>query len=142
VAARDDALVEVCQHASKAPVDGGERPQVVVTVAYDPLTQRLGMGGFDLGGNLAPEAVRHIACDAHTIPAVLGSASRPLDVGRTKRLVVGALRKALNLRDGGCAFPACDRPARTTAYRNSCHRRTWTGSGAHAETPTTEGPDP
>jgi hypothetical protein len=54
----------------------------VVTVAYDPLRQRLGMGGLDLGGNLAPEAARRIACDAHIIPAVL-------DVGRTKRLVVG-----------------------------------------------------
>jgi hypothetical protein len=123
---RADALVEVCQHASKAPVDGGERPQVVVTVAYDPLRQRLGMGAFDLGGTLAPEAVRRIACDAHIIPAVLGGAGQPLDVGRTKRLVVGALRRALNLRDGGCAFPGCDRPSRWAQGHHIVH---WADGG-------------
>ena len=123
---RADALVEVCQHASKAPTDGGQRPQVVVTVSYDVLKQRLGMGGFDLGGNLAPEAVRRLACDAHIIPAVLDGAGQPLDVGRTKRLVVGALRKALNLRDGGCAFPGCDRPARWAQGHHIVH---WADGG-------------
>jgi hypothetical protein len=106
---RADALVEVCQHASKAAVDGGERPQVVVTVAYDALRQRLGMGGFDLGGTLAPEG-----------------AGQPLDVGRTKRLVVGALRRALNLRDGGCAFPGCDRPSRWAQGHHIVH---WADGG-------------
>jgi hypothetical protein len=123
---RADALVEVCRHAAKAPDDSGERPQVVVTVAYDPLTQRLGTGGFDLGGTVSAETVRRIACDAHIIPAVLDSAGQPLDVGRTKRLVVGALRKALNLRDGGCAFPGCDRPARWAQGHHIVH---WADGG-------------
>ena len=51
-----------------------------------------------------------MACDANIIPAVLGGAGQPLDVGRSRRLITGTLRKALVLRDRGCAFPDCDRP--------------------------------
>ena len=38
---------------------------------------------------------------------VLGTASRPLDVGRTHRLFTPALRAALLQRDQGCVFPGC-----------------------------------
>jgi len=41
---------------------------------------------------------------------VLGSAGQVLDLGRSQRLFTAALRRALALRDGGCAFPGCDRP--------------------------------
>jgi len=46
------------------------------------------------------------------LPAVLGTAGQVLDLGRERRLFSGPIRRALMLRDGGCAFPACDRPAR------------------------------
>jgi Domain of unknown function (DUF222)/HNH endonuclease len=45
------------------------------------------------------------------LPPILGGApSQPLDVGRTSRVVTPAQRSALAVRDGGCAFPDCDRP--------------------------------
>ena len=37
-------------------------------------------------------------------------ASELLDVGRRTRIVPPALRRALEVRDRGCAFPRCDRP--------------------------------
>jgi hypothetical protein len=52
-----------------------------------------------------------------------------LDVGRTRRLFVGALRHALELRDGGCAFPGCDRPPRW------CQARITSGRGSTAGIP-------
>ena len=42
------------------------------------------------------------------MPAVLGTASEVLDVGRTARLVTSAIRTALIQRDGRCTFPGCD----------------------------------
>ncbi|MGW4130933.1 HNH endonuclease signature motif containing protein, partial [Amycolatopsis japonica] len=52
---------------------------------------------------------RMLACDAKIIPAILGSESEPLDIGRAARSVTPAQRRALNLRDHGCAFPGCRR---------------------------------
>ena len=65
----------------------------------------------DLGTISAAEARIH-ACDCQLIPAVLGSKSEPLDLGRRHRLSTTPLRPALYLRDRGCAFPGCHRPPR------------------------------
>jgi len=112
---RADALVEICQlalHTEDLPDNGGERPQIVVTVGYDTLLRGLGTALLDTGETLTPEAARRLACDASILPAVLDGAGQPLDLGRERRLITGALRRALVLRDGGCAFPGCDRPAK------------------------------
>jgi hypothetical protein len=112
---RADALVEVCQLALRTdqlPDHGGQRPQLVVTVPFDVLGGQLGMGMLDTGEALSAAAVRRLACDAGILPAVLGGQGQVLDLGKMRRLFTGALRRALALRDGGCAFPACDRPAR------------------------------
>ena len=112
---RVDALVEVCDlalHTGTLPDNGGDRPQVVVTTDYDTLCGQLGCGLLDTGHRLSPETVRRMACDALIIPAILDSKGQPLDVGRAKRSVDGAIRRALVLRDGGCAFPGCDRHPR------------------------------
>jgi hypothetical protein len=126
---RADALVEVCELATRTeqlPDNGGQRPHVVVTVPYDPLHERLGIGTLDTGGRLSPEQVRQHACDAQLIPAVLGGDGQVLDLGRTRRLITGPLRRALELRDRGCAFPGCDRPPR---WCHGHHIRAWVDGG-------------
>jgi hypothetical protein len=115
---RADALEEVCRLAlttTDLPDNGGDRPQVVVTTDFDTLTQQLGAGRLDTGERLSPATVRRLCCDAMLLPAVLGSTGQLLDLGRERRLFTGPLRRALVLRDGGCAFPACDRPPRWCA---------------------------
>lgn len=84
--------------------------QVVVTVPLRVLTEGLGTVTLPDGTTLTPGAARRLACDADLIPAVLGTHSAVLDVGRSQRLFTGAQRQALILRDRGCAFPGCDRP--------------------------------
>jgi hypothetical protein len=127
---RADALAEVCRLALRCgelPDSGGDRPQLVVTVGYDVVASRLGTGVLDTGQRLTPAAVRRLACDAGILPAVLGAAGQVLDVGRQRRLITGPLRRALVLRDGGCCFPGCDRPAR---WCDAHHIRPWSDGGA------------
>lgn len=54
---------------------------------------------------------RQQACSNNIIPMVLGSASQPLDVGRSQRLFPRAIRRALHVRDRGCVVPGCPIPA-------------------------------
>jgi hypothetical protein len=126
---RADALVEICELAMRTdelPENGGSRPHVVITVPFDPLHQQLGVGTLDTGGWLSPEQVRRMACDAQLIPAVLGGEGQVLDLGRTRRLINGVLRRALETRDRGCAFPGCDRPPR---WCHGHHVKAWVDGG-------------
>ncbi|MET7865080.1 HNH endonuclease signature motif containing protein [Micromonospora taraxaci] len=126
---RHDALADVCRLALRTgelPDSGGDPAQVVVTTGYDALTRQLSAGALDIGLQLTPDTVRRLACDAAILPAVLGGAGQVLDVGRQRRLVAGALRRALVLRDGGCAFPGCDRPPRWCAAHHIHH---WADGG-------------
>ncbi|MFF0467953.1 DUF222 domain-containing protein [Micromonospora zamorensis] len=126
---RHDAVADVCRLALRTgelPENGGDLAQLVVTTSYDGLARQLGTGALDIGPQLTPEAVRRLACDAAVLPAVLGSAGQPLDVGRQRRLISGPLRRALVLRDSGCAFPGCDRPPR---WCDAHHIRHWADGG-------------
>ena len=126
---RADALVDICQLALRTgslPENGGEPAQLVVTVPFDQLSGQLGRGVLDTGERITPASVRQLACDAQILPSVLGGAGQPLDVGRTRRLFAGPLRRALVLRDQGCAFPECDRPAR---WCDAHHVVSWVDGG-------------
>jgi hypothetical protein len=126
---RADALTDVCRLAlstGKLPADGGQPPQLAVTVAYDPLTRMLSGAVTDTGQRLPVTAVRRLACDAQILPLVLGGSGQILDAGRTRRLATGTLRRALHVRDKGCRYPDCDRPPRWT---DAHHLVPWTDGG-------------
>jgi hypothetical protein len=126
---RHDALVEICQlllGTGELPVNGGSKPQLTLTLPYDLLNQQLKMGTLDTGEKLTAEATRRLACDAGIIPAILDGKGLPLDLGRERRLIDGALRRALILRDKGCAFPGCDRPPRWCQGHHVTH---WVDGG-------------
>jgi hypothetical protein len=66
------------------------------------------------------------AANALLPPVLFGAASRPLEVGRSTRVVSPAQRAALAARDGGCVFPDCDRPL---AWCDAHHRWHWVDGG-------------
>jgi Domain of unknown function (DUF222) len=126
---RGEALVEVCRRvlaAGELPATGGDRPLVVVTVPLAALADGVGAGLLEDGTPISPAAARRLACDAAILPAVLGGAGQPLDLGRARRLFTGPLRRALVLRDRGCAFPGCDRPP---GWCEAHHLRHWATGG-------------
>jgi len=119
-----DALVELAERAlssGELPAEGGQRPQVVVTVSLSVLQGRIGSASLALGGPINAEDARRIACDAELIPIVLGTRGEPLDIGRASRTVPAAIRRAVILRDGGCAFPGCFVPARWCDIHHVVH---------------------
>ncbi|MCG5441811.1 HNH endonuclease [Micromonospora sp. NIE79] len=127
---RHDAFSDLCRLALRTgelPEHGGEPAQVVVTTSFETLARRLGAGTLDTGPQLTPETVRRLACDAAILPAVLGGSGQTLDVGRQRRLITGPLRRALVLRDRGCAFPGCDRPPR---WCDAHHIHHWADGGS------------
>ncbi|MGH3713067.1 MAG: DUF222 domain-containing protein [Micromonosporaceae bacterium] len=139
-----DALVEVCRRALASgglPVQRGQLPQLVITVTADRLPAAahglpapagaagvgVGVGRLDNGERVSPGVVRRIGCDAAATPAVVDRGGVPLALGRTQRLFSPAQRRALILRDGGCAFPGCDRPPQWTEAHHVVH---WVDGGA------------
>ena len=109
------AMVHAHSQQALAPSSGGDRPRIVVTLSYDKLVKQCSDAGLGAqltrtGEPLPASVVRQLLCDADLLPAVLGSKSEPLDVGRAQRLVTPPIRAALELRDGGCVFPGCEKP--------------------------------
>jgi hypothetical protein len=112
-----DGLVALVKSATAhAPHTGGERPRITVTCQLEDLQQGLATAGRlePDGRPLPPAELRLIACDAGIIPAVMSGPSRPIDYGREARTAPPALRRALELRDGGCSFPGCQAPPERT----------------------------
>lgn len=102
-----------------------------MTVGWEYLLGLTGVLPAEVGGGglLGFGAVRRLACDAQIVPIVLGSEGQPLDVGRASRSVPPAIRRALTARDGGCAFPGCDRPP---TWCEAHHVRHWADGGETA----------
>jgi len=131
-ARRADALVRICERwladaAASAPVGGTARAGLVVHVDADTLS------GVDTGGRCHLEdgpaislaAARRLGCDAEVV-TVLERNGVPVDVGRSRRVVSGRMRRLLQLRDGGCRYPGCAVPAADTEGHHVVH---WVDGG-------------
>lgn len=130
---RGDALADIlglaASHAER-PSEGGDKPQLVLTTTLNDL--RDGERPALLGAEHRPvtgSSARRLACDARVVPAVLGSNSEILDIGRASRTIPTAIRRAVTLRDGGCTFPGCDRPPAWTDCHHVVH---WADGGPTA----------
>jgi hypothetical protein len=96
-----DALVEVANR-SLSGVEGTARSrkyQVNVHLDTD--------GGWLPGvGRVPDHLLRRMTCDGGLVP-VWESEGRPVNLGRTTRIVPERIRRLVLARDGGCAYPGC-----------------------------------
>ncbi|WP_427016898.1 DUF222 domain-containing protein [Pseudarthrobacter sp. P1] len=114
--------VRLATRTGTLPDNGGLRPQLFITVTLAELAAGPGSAAVPHSGPIPAAAIRTAACDAGIIPAVLGAEGEILDVGRSQRLVPPHIRRALLIRDRGCAFPGCDRPPQWTDAHHIVYR--------------------
>jgi hypothetical protein len=121
-----DALVELSMHAldtGLVPQHASRRTHLQVTTSLETL---LGLDGapaaeMEFALPISAKTVERLACDCTVTRILLGSDSAVVDVGRAKRVVSGPTRTALNVRDGTCRWPGCDRPASWSAAHHVVH---------------------
>ncbi|MDS0145687.1 DUF222 domain-containing protein, partial [Amycolatopsis sp. CM201R] len=118
--------VDLALNSPDLPMQAGERAHVMVAVSLTDLQSGTGTATLGDTGTMTAAEARVHACDAMIIPAVLGAKSEPLNLGRLRRLISAGLRRALFLRDRGCAFPGCHRPPR---HCQGHHIRHWADGG-------------
>jgi hypothetical protein len=127
-----DALVELASHLldnGMAPQRATQRPHLQVTTTLETLLQRAGApaGDLELSLPLSAVSVERLACDSNVTRILLGADSQVIDVGRSKRVISPAQRRALSVRDKGCRWPGCDRPASYTSGHHLVH---WVKGGS------------
>ena len=147
---RADALVDVARaflNTAPAYRSGEDRHLVVVHVDADLLTDpapaeaeqeakdvpagtsltRGAVCHIDGVGSVEPATAQRLACDATTLlGAVTNAAGEVLALGRTRRLVSRAQRRALAIRDGMCRYPGCAQ----TRHLDAHHVVPWAAGGA------------
>lgn len=121
-----DGLIELANWALDSgtlPRRGGQRPQLQITATLETLLQHCGAPAADMEFSLpiSAAAVERFACDCNITRIILGSDSQPIDVGRSKRVIQPAQRRALRVRDKTCRWPGCDRPASYTSGHHLVH---------------------
>jgi hypothetical protein len=123
-----DGAASAAPHATHAAQRRAPAPTtVIVTIPLEHLRDRTGPGVLTrTQAPLRAEHARRLACDARIIPAVLDGKGVPLDLGRARRVVDSNQRRALLLRDQGCAFPGCGRPPH---WCDAHHIRHWSNGG-------------
>jgi hypothetical protein len=131
-----DGLVELAMHSLDhgfTTEGGGPRTHFQLTASVETVMGLSGAPGGELefAGVVPAAAVQPLACDASIRRVLLGPDSAVIDVGRALRMPSGAGRAALRVRDQGCVWPGCDRPA---SWTNPHHVLHW-GHGGDSNIP-------
>jgi len=110
----------------RLPKAGGMSASVVAVMDYEILLGKVKAAQLDTGHRISPGLARRIACAAGIIPAVLGTQSQVLDLGRTARFHTEPQRIALAIEQGGCTAEGCDAPP---AMTHAHHEQSWADGG-------------
>ncbi len=103
---------------------GGERFQVMVHLDQEVLgPDGAWAGTLEDGTRVSAETLRRVACDCGLVAT--GGDGEALNIGRRARSIPPAIRRALMLRDRGCAFPGCTH----TAFLHGHHVEHWLHGG-------------
>lgn len=124
-----DALEELARRALNAdvlPDKAGRRPNLNVVVDLQTLTDPDSgrPGELEFTGPVTGDTLERLGCDANVTRMVFNGASRPIDLGRTTRIVSRGMRALLVARDRGCRM--CGAPP---AWCEAHHAVWWRHGG-------------
>ena len=115
--------------AGQSALEGMEGLRVSAETSRRPSCDASGQSALEgmEGLHVSAETSRRLACDAATVVMRHGRAGRVplLDVGRKRRTISPALRRALTTRDPECRFPGCQ-----ARHCDAHHVRHWAAGGA------------
>ncbi len=120
------AFTELLEHLPTDHLHPKTAATVVVTIDHHTLQGALKAAGLDTGDSLSAGEARRLVCNAAILPAVLGTGSVALDLGRESRLFTEAQRIAKGLAHSTCAADGCERPY---AWCELHHRNPWHRGG-------------
>lgn len=122
-------LLRAGAFADAKDVFGTRQAGVRLVQVADDAGTRAGYAEDGLGVLPAAAVDQHI-CDTGIVPVCVDACGNPLDVGREQRLFTPAQRVGLALRDGGCRWTGCDRPA---SYCEAHHIDEWHRDGGRTD---------
>jgi hypothetical protein len=131
-----DALVAMAKayltggNGSGKPISAADHYQVVIHTDASALRGGISVDNLALHGGLARsdlpiDTVKRLTCDGSLITVVEDDDGTPLDVGRKRRTVTTALKRALWSRDRHCTFPGCH----NRCYVDAHHIEHWAEGG-------------
>jgi hypothetical protein len=110
-----DALVELATLQTQTNLNVTSSLETLLGLSGAPAAE------MDFSLPVSSTTVERLACDSSLTRLLLGSESQVIDVGRSRRVVSGPGRKALEARDRHCRWPGCDRPAKWSAAHHVVH---------------------
>lgn len=119
-AERADALGVIAESFLANEVKSGDRYQAIIHISAETSEMAI-----EDGPVIPKETGKRLLCDSAVVALIEDEAGEPLSVGRKRRTVSTAIRRALQKRDGGCRFPGCGQ----TVFVDAHHIVHWVEGG-------------
>lgn len=119
------AMAEACKRAQSTPEESNApKTDAVLVIEADETGHAVVHTGD--GDRVPTGAADALLWNAEVRALLVDGEGCPLYLGRRVRLATRDQRTAMNVRDGGCIFPGCERPARWT---HAHHEPAWADGG-------------
>ncbi|GAA1792136.1 HNH endonuclease signature motif containing protein [Agromyces lapidis] len=128
-----DALSDIARLSLGAADAPAPLRQASVIARVDAAALACSVGSATIDGIDQPvsiQTVRELAMSAGISPLYLGAGCEKTEFGRSRRLFSSAQKAVLLERDGGCAWPGCNRPP---SHTQAHHIRWWNRHGGDTD---------
>lgn len=120
-----DLLLDVLRAGALAEAEsvfGTRQAGVRIVQVVDPSGTAVSTRTEDYGFSMPVSAAEQRACETGSVTVTVDPFGNPLNLGRESRVFTPRQRVALSVRDGGCRWRGCDRPA---SYCEAHHIDEW-----------------